>query len=116
MDFLNKSRSDQPFFLYLAYTLPHGEYTLPPDIPYAEKDWQKEFKVYASMISLLDRDIGRIVQLLNENEIDDNTVILFTSDDGPNLNFANFFKSNGSFRAGKRALFDGGIREPLIAY
>lgn len=116
MDFLNNSRSDQPFFLYLPYTLPHGGYTLPPDTPYAEKDWQKEFKVYATMISLLDRDIGRIVQLLNEKEIDDNTVILFTSDNGPNLNFANFFNSNGPFRAGKRALYDGGIREPLIAY
>lgn len=114
LDFIRNNKTDQPFFLYLAYTIPHGDYTLPPDTPYAEKNWPKNLKTYATMISLLDRDVSRIVSLLKEKGIEDNTIILFTSDNGANPGPANFFHSNGPLRGAKFGLYEGGIREPLI--
>src|SRR3546814_4026531 len=67
------------------------------------------------MITRLDRDIGRIVRLLNEKGISKNTILFFTSDNGANGAFSRFFQSNGDFRGTKRDLYDGGIRVPLIA-
>lgn len=116
LNFIRNTKQDQPFFLYLPYTIPHGAYTLPPEEPYASKDWLQTFKVYATMISKLDKDVGRIIQLLNEKGIADNTVIFFTSDNGANMGFAKFFNSNGSFRGSKFGLYEGGIRVPLIAW
>lgn len=107
---------DKPFFLYLPYTLPHGGYSLPPEPPYASQNWDNRFKVYATMISLLDKDIGRIVQELKQKGIFDNTLIIITSDNGANLAFTKFFNSNGSYSGGKFGLEEGGIRVPLIAY
>lgn len=116
MNFISHVPKDQPFFLYLPYTIPHGGYTLPPEEPYKSKNWSAPFKVYATMISKLDSAVGHIVKLLQEKGLADNTIIFFTSDNGANLGEAKFFKSNGPFRDGKRFLYDGGIREPLIAY
>ena len=115
-EFIKSSSQDQPFFLYLPYTLPHGGYTLPPEAPYADKDWANQFKVYATMISKLDRDVGRIVHLLKEKGLADNTIIFFTSDNGANMGFSKFFKSNSHFRGSKFGLNEGGIRVPMIAY
>ncbi|GAA4305453.1 sulfatase-like hydrolase/transferase [Compostibacter hankyongensis] len=117
LDFIRGSKPGaDPFFLYLPYTIPHGAYTLPPDTPYAAKDWPQQFKVYATMISKLDRDVGRIVQLLREKGLADNTIIFFASDNGANMGFARFFGSNGKFSGSKFGLYEGGIRVPLIAY
>lgn len=116
LDYIRHIKSDQPFFLYLPYTIPHGDYSLPPDTPYTATNWPKQFKTYATMISLLDRDIGRIMQLLKEKGMADNTLIFFTSDNGANPGFAKFFKSNGILRGEKLSLYEGGIREPMIAY
>ena len=116
LGFLRNHQKDQPFFLYLPYTLPHGSYSLPPEAPYASKDWPKQYKVYASMISKLDKDVGRIMQLLRQKQLLKSTLIFFLSDNGANRAFADFFKSNGPFRGTKRDLYEGGIRMPLIAY
>jgi arylsulfatase A-like enzyme len=116
LDYLRKNKDNQPFFLYLPYTIPHGDYSLPPDTPYTQKNWPKHFQVYATMVSKLDRDVGRIVQLLREKGMLDNTVIIFTSDNGANAGPAKFFKGNGIFRGAKLSLYEGGIREPLIVY
>lgn len=113
--YLDSRTAAQPFFLYLPYTLLHGGYTLPPDTPYAAKDWPDQLKVYSTMISLLDRDIGRIIQSLKDKGLYENTVILFSSDNGANLRFAKFFKSNGPFSGAKFGLNEGGIHVPLIA-
>lgn len=115
LNFIRNSK-DQPFFLYLPYTIPHGSYSLPPEEPYKSKDWPKTFKVYATMISKLDKDVGRIVEQLREKGLLNNTLILFTSDNGANRGFARFFKSNGPLRGTKRDLYEGGIREPMIAF
>ena len=116
LDYLENVKQDQPFFLYLPYTISHGGYTLPPEEPYLSKDWPQQYKVYATMISKLDKDIGRIQQLLKLKGLTDNTVIFFTSDNGANMGFARFFNSNGQFSGSKFGLYEGGIRTPLIAY
>lgn len=115
LDFIRRAKKDQPFFLYLPYTLPHGDYMLPPDTPYTQKDWPEHFQVYATMVSLLDKSVGRIVQLLKQKGIANNTLILFTSDNGANEGAAKFFNGNSLFRGAKFGLYEGGIREPLIA-
>lgn len=115
MRFLDGSKKEQPFFLYLPYTIPHGKHVIPDNSAYAGKSWPEQMKNYAAMISLLDADIGRIVKMLQEKGLDKNTLIIFTSDNGANPAFAKFFKSNGVSRGQKTSLYEGGIRGPLIA-
>ncbi|MDN5204281.1 arylsulfatase [Fulvivirgaceae bacterium BMA10] len=122
MNFLNK-KHDKPFFLYLAYTIPHGPFN-PPDItPYEAKDWPDKFKKYAAMITRMDRDIGKILQLLATNGLGKNTLVIFTSDNGPQSSYGQgsnsmtkFFDSNGPLRGIKRDVLEGGIRIPYIAW
>ncbi len=116
LSYIDGRSGNKPFFLYLPFTLPHGGYTLPPDTPYAAKNWPDQLKVYATMISLLDRDIGRIVQELKAKGLYDNTIILFSSDNGANLRFSKFFNSNGPYSGAKFGLNEGGIRVPLIVH
>jgi arylsulfatase A-like enzyme len=115
LDYVNGRTADKPFFLYLPFTIPHGAYTLPPDTPYVSKDWPGQFKTYATMVSLLDRDIGRIIQALKQKGLYDNTLIFFTSDNGANTGVAKFFNSNGLFTGSKFGFYEGGIHVPLIA-
>jgi arylsulfatase A-like enzyme len=119
-----RTHRDSLFFLYLPYTIPHdngeeveGERQEVPDFGlYAEQDWPKERKGYAAMITRLDRDVGRIMDLLEELGMEENTIVFFTSDNGPmpDREMTAFFDSNGPFRGGKRELYEGGIRVPLI--
>lgn len=107
---------DKPFFLYLPYTIPHGDHVIPDNAPYTDKPWPEEMKNYAAMITLLDADIGRILSKLKAHGLDENTIILFLSDNGANPTAAKFFRSNGDFRGSKFNMYEGGIREPFIAY
>jgi len=119
-----EENKDTTFFLYLPYTLPHdneealaNEHIEIPDCGiYKDKAWPKERKAYAATITLLDEYVGRIMQKLKDNGIDKNTIVLFTSDNGPVLEseFTSFFNSNGLLRGGKNDLYEGGIRIPLI--
>jgi arylsulfatase A-like enzyme len=90
-----------------------------PDLgPYADMDWPERQKEHAAMITLLDADVGRLLDLLDERGIADNTLVLFTSDNGPHQEGGNdpyFNDSNGPLRGIKRDLYEGGIRVPLIA-
>jgi len=117
-----------PFFLYLPLTIPHanneGELTADhgmevPDLGiYASMDWPAPEKAKAAMISLLDADVGRLLDQLGELDLDKNTLVIFTSDNGPHMEGGvdpEFFKSNGLLRGTKRDLYEGGIRVPLIA-
>jgi arylsulfatase A-like enzyme len=116
-----------PFFLYLAYTLPHannergmreGNGMEVPDLGiYKDRDWQAPEKGRAAMVSRLDRDLGRIMALLDELGIAENTLVFFTSDNGPHSegnSKAEFFRSSGPLRGTKRALYEGGIRVPCL--
>jgi len=124
MEFIRDNYSD-PFFLYLPLTIPHANNEAGRDgmeVPdfgqYADKDWNDSQKGHAAMISLMDRDVGRIVDLLDELGIRDNTIIFFTSDNGPHSEGGvdpAFNDSNGPLRGSKRSLHEGGIRVPLIA-
>jgi arylsulfatase A-like enzyme len=115
---------DRPFFLYLAYTQPHANneagkagMEVPDYGEYADKDWPDPEKGRAAMIAYMDRDIGRVLEKLNELNLDGRTLVLFTSDNGPHKEGGsdpNFHNCNGPFRGIKRDLYEGGIRVPLI--
>jgi len=126
LEFITVSKSD-PFFLYLALTIPHannegtrgtGNGQEVPDYgAYEKRDWPKQDKGQAAMITRMDRDIGTILQRLKELEIDKNTVVMFTSDNGHHDEGGHAterFDPNGPLRGMKRDLYEGGIRVPLI--
>jgi len=123
LQFIEKNK-DTTFFLYLPYTIPHdnGEalenerQEVPDHGIYENEDWPMDRKGYAAMVSRLDKYVGQIMEKLKEAGIDENTVVFFTSDNGPmtDMEFTEFFNSNGPFRGGKRDLYEGGIRVPLI--
>ena len=117
-----------PFFLLLTPTIPHanpearkltGNGTEVPDLgTYAKFDWTEQNKGQAAMISHLDTGVGEILAKLNQLQLDKNTVILFTSDNGPHSEAGHdpdFFNAAGGLRGRKFGLFEGGLRVPLIA-
>ena len=117
----NKNR---PFFLYLAATIPHANdearskgMEIPDYGIYRYKDWPQPQKGLAAMITRLDGDVGKILARLKRYGIDENTIVFFTSDNGPHAEGGNnpkFFDSNGPLRGIKRDLYEGGIRVPMI--
>lgn len=117
-----------PFFLQVHYTIPHannegGRATgngmeVPNYGQYADRDWPDVEKGMAAMVSLLDTDIGRLMGALKFHHLEENTLVIFTSDNGPHQEGGHkvkYFDSNGPLRGYKRDLYDGGIRVPLIA-
>ncbi len=113
--FINAHRS-RPFFLYLAYTTPHETHEVPDLEPYTGNPWTTQQKTYAAMVTRMDRDIGRIMDLLKRSGLDDNTLVIFASDNGaPNKKDAGFFRGTLDFRAAKGSVYEGGIRVPAIA-
>jgi arylsulfatase A-like enzyme len=120
---------DRPFFLYWSMVTPHAnnERTralkdgahVPDYGPYADKDWPNQDKGHAAMVTRLDAHVGRMLQQLRTLGIDKNTLVIFTSDNGPhnesNHNLERFHPS-GPLSGIKRSLTDGGIRVPAIAY
>lgn len=109
-----RNHTESPFFLYLPITLPHGRYEGPDDKPYTDEPWSDSERHYAAMITRLDRDVGKVLALLRELNLDDNTIVFFTSDNGPVRHISKRFASNGVFRGYKTELYEGGIRVPLI--
>ena len=132
LNFIKINKPDQfngyrPFFLCLNYTIPHanneeGRRTsngmqVPTDAPYSSEPWPQVEKNKAAMIARMDADIGKVLAKLKELKIDDDTVVLFSSDNGPHAESGvdpKFFQSAGPFRGHKRDLTEGGIRVPLI--
>ena len=124
-----ENNAEKPFFLYLAFTIPHYELTVPDESKeqYKNLGWEKRMMkpahyrhdeegnvTYAAMVSHMDKDIGRIMELLEEKGIAENTLVIFTSDNGHQFDI-NFFDSNGKLKGKKRDLYEGGIRIPFIA-
>jgi arylsulfatase A-like enzyme len=131
-DFIEKNVT-KSFFLYLTPTIPHADLTVPnnelgeyagmfDEKPYFGGGYTAQPKpraVFAAMISRLDRDVQRIMDLLESKGIIENTIVIFTSDNGTHIEgghdpFA--FDSNGAFRGNKRDMYEGGIRTPFIVH
>lgn len=125
-DPLNQFR---PFFLFLSYTIPHANneegartgngMQVPSLAPYENEPWPAPEKGKAAMITRMDRDIGQILERLKSVGHEDNTLILFTSDNGPHKEGGvdpKFFRSSGPLRGLKRDLYEGGIRVPMIVH
>ncbi len=129
-----RAHRDGPFFLYLAFTIPHLSLQVPddslaayrgrwPETPmttskhYANHDTPRA--AYAAMITRMDRDVGRLLALLKELGLDDDTLVCFSSDNGAVFAYAGtdpeFFRSNGDLRGYKQDLYEGGIRTPFLA-
>lgn len=141
-----KTHKDTSFFLYVPNILPHAEVIAPDDKylamykdKFEEKSWNggngaayggPDFNiagyapqsfpkaVFAAMVSRLDAQVGEIIKLVKDLGIENNTLIIFSSDNGPHQEGGadpDFFNSNGGFRGYKRDLYEGGIRVPMIA-
>ena len=117
----------KPFFLFLSFPTPHanneeGRRTgngmqVPSDAPYSSSPWSQIEKNKAAMIARMDADIGKLIKVLKDFKQDDNTIIFFSSDNGPHAEGGvdpKFHKSSGPFRGQKRDLTEGGIRVPFI--
>lgn len=140
--FIEKNK-DTSFFIYYPSIIPHAELAAPekymqkyrakfaPEIPYVGIDDGESYKnggyasqaephaAFAAMVSLLDAQVGEIRKKLEDLGIADNTLIIFTSDNGPHEEGGadpEFFNSSANFRGMKRDLYEGGIRVPLVAY
>ena len=126
--FLEKQNRATPFFLHLCYTVPHANNEMGRDTgdgmevpsygPYANRPWPQPEKGFAAMITRMDADIGRILAALKRRGLDENTLVIFTSDNGPHREGGHdprFFESSGPLRGIKRDLYEGGIRVPMIA-
>lgn len=116
LDFIRENGNESdPFFLYIPYTFPHDKFQIPGLEPYVvDKDWSQQEKVYASMITTLDRDVGTILQLLSDMNIDKNTIVFFCSDNGAANRYDGLFDSSGALKGRKRSMHDGGLKTPMI--
>jgi uncharacterized sulfatase len=127
LNFVRKNKAN-PFLLHIHWTIPHANneagrvnkdgMEVPDYGAYAKQDWPNPEKGFAAMISRMDGDVGKLFALLKELELDDQTLVLFTSDNGPHQEGNHkheYFDSNGPLKGFKRSMHDGGIRVPLIA-
>ena len=131
-----RDHQDRPFFLYVPFTIPHLALQVPDD-SLAEYvgtwddpayDGQNGYlphphprAAYAAMVTRMDRSVGRMLQTLRETGLDRQTIVLFTSDNGPTYDRlggsdSDFFQSAGILRGHKGSVYEGGIRVPLIAH
>jgi arylsulfatase A-like enzyme len=143
LQFIDKNKN-KPFFLFYPNVIPHAELLLPEEnlAPFRGKFLpEKEFKgaepgdpdfriggygtqpeghaAFAAMVTLLDQQVGEVLAKLKELGLEKNTIVLFSSDNGPHLEGGadpDYFDSNGPLKGYKRDLYEGGIREPMIAW
>ena len=125
-----QQNSHRPFFCYLPVTPPHGMFDIPDSDPawklYRDKPWSEEARRYAAMVSMLDRQVGELFDLLRKQGIEKNTIVFFCGDNGGNDYFADSKhkrgfhapnvdpRTNRAFRGRKGTLYEGGLRIPMI--
>ncbi|MFC1758774.1 arylsulfatase [Planctomycetota bacterium] len=114
--------SNDPFFLFYAITLPHGRFEINDQGIYKNKPWTEQEKNYAAMVTRIDSDMGALVQLLKKKGIADNTLIVFSGDNGssfdPNTPIGKRFNQtmNGKLRGFKRGMYEGALRQAAFAW
>lgn len=130
LDFIDKN-AEHPFFLYFSPTIPHAELAVPEENmqqyegqfqekPFAGGHYCAQPKpraAYAAMVTLLDTNVGQIIELLKRKGVYENTIIIFTSDNGVHKEGGHdpeYFNSNAGLRGIKRDFYEGGIRTPFI--
>lgn len=118
LEYLDQKDEDKPFFIFMSYRIPHAHerYTRNKEL-YAGRGWSETERRHAARITLLDGQIGRLFSKLEDMGELENTIIIFTSDNGPHSEGTHdhlFFNSAGGLRGYKRDLYEGGIRIPLI--
>jgi arylsulfatase A-like enzyme len=109
------AKSGKPFFCYAAWTLPHGKFEIPSYEQFANKPWPEPVKIHAAMIARLDTSVGRVMAKLKELGLDQNTLVMFSSDNGAEGPGRQTFNATAGLRGYKRHLYEGGIRAPFIA-
>lgn len=141
INFIEKREKNDPFFLYLSFTIPHAELVVPDAYmkPHLKKDGSSKYApekawpegrhygpqkypkaAYAALVESIDAYVGKVIKQLKKQGLDKNTMVIFTSDNGTHLEGGrqqvdvDFFRSSGKYRGVKRDLYEGGIKEPFI--
>lgn len=107
-DFIRRN-TDNPFFIYLAHPMPHV-----PLFVSEKFEGKSEQGLYGDVMMELDWSVGQILEVLEETNLDENTLVIFTSDNGPWINYGNHAGSTGGLREGKGTTYEGGQREPCL--
>ena len=116
-----RAQHNRPFFLFYAITLPHGNHEIDDLGQYANTDWTPQQKAYAAQVSRLDSDVGRILALLKELRLDENTLVMISGDNGSSFDEKSelgrkFDQSmGGKLRGFKRSMYEGGLRQAALA-
>ena len=116
-----RAHKEGPFFLFYPVTLPHGKYEIDDQGIYKDKPWTQQQKNYAAMVTRLDSDVGRLLDLLKELKLDENTLVMFSGDNGSsfsaNSEVGRLFDQamGGKLRGFKRGMYEGGLRQAALA-
>jgi arylsulfatase len=106
-----KKNTENPFFVYLAHPMPHV-----PLFVSEKFEGKSEQGLYGDVMMELDWSVGQVIKTLKENDLEENTLVIFTSDNGPWLNYGNHAGNTGGLREGKGTSFEGGQRVPCLMY
>ena len=114
INFIKRNKKN-PFFLYLAFDAPHEPYIIDNTTWYDDESWSMNDKRYASLVTHMDAAIGRLLTYLEKNNLRENTLVIFASDNGAAVQAPlKLFNCNAGFRGRKAQLYEGGIRVPFI--
>lgn len=114
IDFIERNK-ENPFFLYLAFDVPHEPYFINSVEPYSSMDLTETAKLYAALITHTDKAIGRLIDYLDEKKLRDNTIIIFASDNGAAVQAPlDELRCNGDLKGRKAMMYEGGIKVPFI--
>ena len=115
LNFVRENR-DRPFFLYYPVTLPHGKHEIDDLGIYADKPWPQEQKAYAAQVTRLDRDVGRLLDLLKALGLDDKTLVMFSGDNGHIPQSLPLLPEGArKLRGTKATMYEGGLRQASMA-
>ena len=115
-----RTNKDRPFFLYYSITLPHGNHEIDDLGIYAKENWTMTQKSYAAQVTRLDSDFGRLLDLLKELKLDENTLVMLAGDNGssfdPKSEVGSLFdQASNGLRGYKRGLYEGALRQASLA-